>query len=1456
MAITLSHFCTKTGKPIIADGEAITETIEHCLAEYFAPLSTFKLGVVYQGLTTEEDLKQFNSEGLTLQFAADNRFYFMNEELREKIFDQPHFGAAYGSNMFTPCQSFSEQENLRVLVVDADTGENGGVIPNTEAIKLVGDGDGKIDAALHQSLGNEPATPFQTRFGIKERRAGLDINDENTPSIETWQLGKGTFAPRDLSQVGNGYDLVISSEQLKGRGGVRERERERGREGWKKQEYTGFTEIKNQKVEQSLTPSPSHSLTPLKPGEYLMKMGIGNKTNAYHGITSTGAQFWNSFPRGVEGDVLPRLHKRLEELKDMADDPRKIAQDYINSIDAKCKHQMQAQTESEDLIDFENFDLGDIENLIDDMFLSNDCEQNLIYRILKADLKEHCQLLEHPKIIDKLQEHLKQQYMDCATGRFIKFDSAMAQTCHDLEKDEVCYPKFPDGASLIVYRGPTANSNTVDVYINRHLPNEPHDIGTIKMSPQGLKHSLSDCDGDRMAIALSSDFPHTAAEIKQKQIKENRYSEIVKPEKKAYKGSFEQIALDAMENKIGIVANLCMKGIALENECISIPPTKAQKFIKDISCAAVEILKAENHHTHSIQYPENLRTQIVELAQLCQQETQNKTEVNKLNKLPQNNKDLPLIPESKIEHILEKIGNFYHDVVGILGGQLQIEVDRGKSANRSDPKIVNACNTIIKSFDVAPWVEDRNNNEIYTKKTMNVKGHSAIDKMASRTNKAFAQSAIVPRSTQQFQTFFKGVEFTPAQKQKAVNIKKIYDSLIRRAIQISKEVKQAPGLKIVATNPKGLQIEIVGLAQKKHPNIFDNRKLNISLIENKNHFNKADNKWIAIAPVLDEHGKPKLKTNGQQQRKHLGYISETSLEQFQGRIKPFTEFNNLTKKIEPGLTSNQVRAAFKQVKEFATKTRESIPESEKEAVAAAMWQISTTSKDDAKYGFNKTSAAFAVFGEEIIGRLEQLQFTEFAVVGTHKPCNEHLGRKWVGEKVECTIEQASDPANPTENKRWLVAEDKKLGVFRSESAQLPIGTCFSAEITSPPSASVIITSTKGNQLKVGQLKKYEAVPREWNGEQGTITIKLSNVGSSVKSIALVDDKPLGVIDKESFKLLSEKLNVRGIKVEGFKFEGKLESSPATIAHIKVAPQTIQYPQTWIKEEPLVTDKKKSLLDELKPVIKEKYQEKENKGLLHDDEASLGVLPIQNEYFESFLQERNIEPEVFKEISEEIDKKFGVESLIGIADKNDIEELYFCVTVPTEISEQNTAARINDTLNLPLEYDQLQNGQRTKFIAIELSELRELINQTESQIKQSTKQPNEPKVIDNKNKAETNIQTEDSPQLPPLPLPETSVSVKREDWEKQMLKQALASLKENPTNADEEIQTATFGDGQYRVIHHVPSEMLRIVDEKENHRGTLYKVQKGKPVQVCKFTEDEKRSFEHNAKQEQKGLQQG
>ncbi|RUT04036.1 hypothetical protein DSM106972_049500 [Dulcicalothrix desertica PCC 7102] len=1235
---------------------------------------------VYQGLTKEADLQKIKEQGLSLEFAASERFYFMDEALRTKLFDQPHFGAAYGSNMFTPCKSFGEREDLRVLVVDASTGENAGVMPPDEAIKLVGDGDGKIDVRLHQDLNNQAQTPFQTRFGIKERSCGLSPDDK---AIDfTWQIGKGTFAPRDLSSIGNGYDLIISTDQLKGRVG------ERG-SGGVGDKGSGQVEDSLLRLETSFNSPPlplSHSPTLIKPGEYIMTMGIGNKTDAYYGVTSTGAQFWNLFPLGVKGDVLPRLERRLLELKDIASDPRKIAQDYIDTMDAKYKYQINSETEPEDVIDFENLNLGEFEKLIDDTF--GDKEQDVIYRILKADLDGHYQLLEHPKIVDKLQEHWRSSYMDCATGRFIKFDSAMAQTCHDLAPNEVCYPNFPDGAELIVYRGPVANSNTVDIYINRHLPDEPKDIGTIKLSPTGLKHSLSDCDGDRMAIALASEFPHTAAEIKQKQLTQNRYAEIVKPQKKAYTGSFEQIALDAMENKIGLVANLCMKAIALENECLSTRLEDAWSLIRDISCAATKMLRAGTRSQNAVKYPENIKSQISELSHLCLESNQNHMDVRKINTLAEYNqncekRNIPLLSPEYVSKFLEKAGKFYHDLVGILGGQLQIEVDRGKSANRSDASIVNACSYVTKCFDIATWVEERKVDDVYTNRAMNIKGNGAIDMMAKMTNEAFSENALLPRSTQQFQDLFKGVEFTAAQKEQASIIKKNYDILINKAIEISKEVQAAPGLRLIATSPRGNQIEITGIEQKKHPNAFDDRKLDITVVEDKNPHQSAKSKWVASSPVFDDKNMVKRQPNGEIEYRQLGYIAQSSVQKHFSIFKHQTELKNLSTHIVTGLAPSQVKAAFSKVREYATEMRETIPDSQKQGIAAAMWQISTANKEE--YGFKKTSAVFAIFPDELIERLAKLQLTEFAIVGAHKTSNEHLGRKWVGEKVECSIVQAPDPANPTQNKRWLVAQEKKLGVFRSESAQLPIGTSMTAEITSPPSASVIITSNQGNQLKVGQLKKYAFADFEWKGEQAAITVSTTDNGKSVTPIALVNGKPLGVIDKESFASLTEKLAATNFNVHGFKFQATLDSAPATIVNIKVDPQTIQYPEAWIKEQPLVKESKSTLLDELKPLLGAKYQHQNNQSLLHDSEASLSTVSIKSNNFDTLMQENAQKAEYIKTLASQIMQKFREESFIGIAQKQSQEELYFCVSLPYLAPKQKTAARISDTLNFPLEY---------------------------------------------------------------------------------------------------------------------------------------------------------------------------
>lgn len=96
--------------------------------------------------------------------------------------------------------------------------------------------------------------------------------------------------------------------------------------------------------------------------------------------------------------------------------------------------------------------------------------------------------------------------------------------------------------------------------------------------------------------------------------------------------------------------------------------------------------------------------------------------------------------------------------------------------------------------------------------------------------------------------------------------------------------------------------------------------------------------------------------------------------------------------------------------------------------------------------------------------------------------------------------------------------------------------------------------------------------------------------------------------------------------------------------------------------------------------------------------------------------------------------------------------------------------------------------------------------------------------------------------------ESNAPLLREAWEIEMLKQAIDSLKANTANVDEEIQTATFSEGKYRIILHEPTETLRIVDE-IGHRGTLYKAQKGQPAKIGEFTSAEQESFLHSSVQQ-------
>lgn len=161
---------------------------------------------------------------------------------------------------------------------------------------------------------------------------------------------------------------------------------------------------------------------------------------------------------------------------------------------------------------------------------------------------------------------------------------------------------------------------------------------------------------------------------------------------------------------------------------------------------------------------------------------------------------------------------------------------------------------------------------------------------------------------------------------------------------------------------------------------------------------------------------------------------------------------------------------------------------------------------------------------------------------------------------------AIPPTLPAPN-ALVVAFGKKLAIFNSESPQLSTGTEAVATITSPPSASVIITSSKGNQLKVGQIKKYAFADRSFQGESCTVSIGFKSNSDPRKPptpLALVNSKVLGVIDKDSFAALSEKVQAAHQSIESLKFNATIQSAPATTAHLIIDPATVRYPEEWTK----------------------------------------------------------------------------------------------------------------------------------------------------------------------------------------------------------------------------------------------------------------------------------------------------
>lgn len=1385
MAIHLEHFDTKLGQKL-----EISEKVENSLAEYLFPETEFAIGAVYKDSAKPEDLKEYS--GKTLQFSSGERMYFASDEVRDLVYPNKSDGAAYGSLVFTPCKSFSEQ-SVRILIVDDATGENGGMMPPQEANKLVGDCYGRISRDLALTLTGKQNTPFQFRMGIKPQA-------EN----DVYRIAKGTLAPANLESLSEpfirsgktesgslitktGYDLVMATSSFKGRKGA----------------------------------------DAIKPGEYYLTVGIGVKSLAEYGEHSLGTQILVNYPKGVEADILPELKEQAKRLAAIQADKRAIAQYYVDKYEKRSRLANSYQGVGEPLqADFQAW--GELSSLIDEAFgdtLDLDPEENfgdlesdeastptqrdqLLYRLLKADLEGHGQLLEHPKIIHELNKFVRKQWVDIATGRGIKFQSGLAQPSRDLAEDEICVPYFPEGKEVIVTRSPLVNSNGVIVLTNKHLKEFKHEQGSVHIHPETAAiHLQADFDGDRLAFQLADKYPTLAAEVKEHNAPENRYPDIVKRDKVPYTAdTFAEIALSARENKIGIIANQIQKAVALQWETQLVPQEEKANYLKNISYSYKRLLQDDANPKKDLHLPNHFRQRI------------------------QNISDLPkeLTPQ-QINDKLTALKEILFDVVSELGNELQVAVDGPKSAARPNEEVLQYCSAINNYRDMG-WLQDKKSSDVYHHRPMDSTNYSPIDLMVRQTNQFYQVSKLEARPTHQFRQLFKQA-YSAEQEAGAKTIRDTYNQYVRRAKDLEEKALTEPGPVLTATSVRtGKQIEITNLLKFDHPDVWRATYLNIRLVDNDKPTDKMPHSLIAMAMVdgvQDENGLPVWK--------RLGTVSKDSVREHS--LQAGTLLSSAQVELKAGIGKHEVKAIFKEANQYLEEVNAQTPEDQKNSMASALWQVChTKNKNQEFHNFKKASVAFNTYPDQVVAQLSTLQFTELSVVGTHQPTNEHLGRNWSGEKVPIEIVLETRADHPNYGKRVIAVEGKQLGPLQQDSAALPIGTRAEAYIISPPSASVTATTAKGNTLKITQLQNHGWPERTWKKEQAIITIGFKdNLNPHKPSIpvALVEGKVLGVLDKES----ADKLRQLGILKPNLAIQASLQSAPATTAYLKVDASTLTYPESWTRDkdkevlvpegtpQTLLRTPATNLLADLQPL---------NQAVAQHMQKDIAMANVATQ----FIGFSSAPPET-PSSTRNYGAAWGVRANTGVY--SSIDTVMVSGSGPWRGVTQQQIESTFEKHYVPL-LDQAV-AAKSSFVVGSAAGTDLLVQKylSEKGYKLEPDKAGYTRCFPEYTQAVSQGQSSSS-LVTPTQTPQAAQSAipPRPNWERKMITAALRSLETNPANANADTKVASLGK-RYAVVYTTKDETLQILDV-SGDRGTLYKAQKGHPAEVIQFSDQEKATF--------------
>lgn len=1110
MTLKFRHFDTRLNEWIKNPSDPsgiLTEELDNTLLEAFFPnaQTDFSFGHLDEN-SAAQDLYN-HPEGDVLLLSSGGRLVYGPQEYLSQIEafcpDRKDRGA-YGSIFIGACQN-AVLRPLNILIINDETGENGNILADDVAWRLVGDCHGKISPQLAIELSGSMSHVLQHRLGC----LGGELDG---------RFGKGTLAPKYLddlprsSQEKTRIDLILPTSSFKG--------------GDKKN-------------------------NPIQPGLYTnQRVWLGEKDRSQQGTVAI-SQTLDCAPFGIK-DFLRQIEQQALELAEIQKDPRQIALHYCNAYEQFQKNRQQSLDDTTEESEGSELEF-------------EESQDPLMYRLIKADLEGHCQLLSSQKVVDELERFMQNQWRDLAVGKSLKFNRAMIIPSKDLINGEICDLRFPEGEELLNFRSPYLNSNGMCISQNKYVadafdPDGKPFIGVVVVNDETRERIAQriealrnagittdevvpteteserqgrDFDGDTIGTETAKRYPHFTEEVRRRNLPENAYAPIKKEAKASFPADkpFEEIAIFMADGiSVGVINNHATALEALESEIDlfreygTVSPK--QDYVQTVGQHYLQLMAQENHHKSPIPIKEQYRDFIIQFVNIANQKV--------------------LTPEL-IDQALLLNRQMYHEMISEAGYQNQIAVDIFKSNRAPDLEVVKENSRLLHR--PVDYIKDKKQQNVFRESGISTNGFSPKELIIQLVNEIYEANPLESRPTVQFRELFPPI-YKEEQLKQAEAIKVKFDELFNAASIQNKRLKTEKGPILRIQTQKGTEIEVSNLTQYKHSALFGVNgelkqsngtfpQLNIKIIENQKGLHQKTHRWKVLAQESSQ-----VASDDSSQFFPLGTLSEhsrqilTSLlnEESLARIKSGEGLitKNVSVEVASPLSQRQVKLMFRKAYDFLGEFNKTIPQEQKRAMAAACWHLGTNRGGEDQGGgsgekgnrpeYKISNFSFAAFPEQVIEQLEQLQFTNLTVTGIHvAESNQHYGRVWDSTQklpIEILVRQDLPSDHPRYNRPLVFVEGQEFAPLESRSAHLPIGTQALAAVEANPSHTLYVqlNNPRINQpIQIGKVQQHSFANQTFRDESASLT--LSFVKPEPTPVIKLGHQILGELDQASINIL-------------------------------------------------------------------------------------------------------------------------------------------------------------------------------------------------------------------------------------------------------------------------------------------------------------------------------------------------